>query len=101
MKRPLALLSLSLSLALSLLLSPAAQAQEVYPNKPIKIVVPFPPGGAADNFARLIGQKLGDAWGQSVVIENKPGAGGQIAITLLKDSPADGSTMVLTPSSML
>ncbi|GCL63780.1 tripartite tricarboxylate transporter substrate binding protein [Pseudaquabacterium pictum] len=91
MKTPFALLGL----ALCLLLAPAVQAQDSYPSKPIKIVVPFPPGGAADNFARLIGQKLGEAWGQAAVIENKPGAGGQIATQAVATAPADGHTLLV------
>ncbi len=90
MKQPSTLWGLALCLGLSLLVSPSAQAQDSYPSKPIKIVVPFPPGGAADNFARLVGQKLGEAWGQPVVIDNKPGAGGQIATQAVASAPADG-----------
>jgi tripartite-type tricarboxylate transporter receptor subunit TctC len=91
MKRLFSLLTLALLSALA----PIAQAQDAYPGKPIKIVVPFPPGGAADNFARLIGQKLGEAWGQPVVIENKPGAGGQIATQAVATAPADGHTLLV------
>ncbi|WP_048441540.1 Bug family tripartite tricarboxylate transporter substrate binding protein [Caenimonas sp. SL110] len=66
-----------------------------------KILCGFPPGGTSDAISRRIAEKLRGNYANNVVVENKPGAGGQIAITLLKDSPADGSTMVLTPSSML
>ncbi|MES2635553.1 MAG: Bug family tripartite tricarboxylate transporter substrate binding protein [Pseudomonadota bacterium] len=66
-----------------------------------KILCGFPPGGTSDAMSRRLAEKLRGNYANNVVVENKPGAGGQIAITLLKDSPADGSTMVLTPSSML
>ena len=74
-----------------------AQTAAAYPDKPVKIIVPFPPGGAADTFARLVGQKLSDAWGnkQSVVIDNKPGAGGVIGTDAAAKSPADGSTFLM------
>ena len=58
--------------------APSAMAQAAYPTKPITLVVTYPPGGGADAMARLIGPKMGEALGQTVVIENKPGAGGQI-----------------------
>ena len=66
-----------------------------------KILCGFPPGGTSDAMSRRIADKLRGNYANNVVVENKPGAGGQIAISLLKDSPADGSTMLLTPSSML
>src|SRR6188768_3173559 len=64
----------------------AAHAQD-YPNKPIKLVVPFPPGGPLDLAGRAIGQRLSEAWGQPVVIENKPGAGGNIGADMVAKSP--------------
>ncbi|MDP3619793.1 MAG: Bug family tripartite tricarboxylate transporter substrate binding protein [Ramlibacter sp.] len=66
-----------------------------------KVLCGFPPGGTSDAISRRIAEKLRGGYANNVVVENKPGAGGQIAITLLKDSPADGSTLLLTPSSML
>src|SRR5258706_5753143 len=72
----------------------AVQA-EPYPSKPIRTVVPFPVGGIADTFGRAIGAKLGETWGQPVVIENKPGAGGNIGADFVAKSPPDGYTLVM------
>ena len=66
-----------------------------YPNKPIRIIVPFAVGGIADTFGRVIGIKLTEAWGQPVVIENKTGAGGNIGADLVAKSPPDGYTLVI------
>ena len=73
-----------------------AQAPDGYPNKVITLVVPVPPGGAADFIARLVGQKLSDALGQPVVVSNRGGAGGTIASDNVAKSPPDGSTLFLT-----
>ena len=73
----------------------SAQSATSYPNKPIKIVVPFPPGGATDILARAIGFELQKAWGQSVIIENKPGAGGNTGADLVAKAAADGYTLVM------
>ena len=73
----------------------SAQGAASYPIKPIKIVVPFPPGGATDIMARAIGFELQKALGQSVIIENKPGAGGNSGADLVAKSPADGYTLVM------
>jgi tripartite-type tricarboxylate transporter receptor subunit TctC len=81
---------LAIGLALSLA-SLAASAQ--YPDKPVKIVVPFAAGGFTDTLARIVGQELNKKWGQPVVIENKPGAGGNIAAEQVAHSPADGYTL--------
>lgn len=66
-----------------------------------KILCGFPPGGTSDAMSRRIAEKLTGNYARSVIVENKPGAGGQIAITTLKDAPADGSSLLLTPASML
>jgi len=66
-----------------------------------KIICGFPPGGTSDAMSRRIADKLRGNYATSVVVENKPGAGGQIGVSTLRDSPADGSAMLLTPSSML
>ncbi len=73
---------------------PSAMAQ-TYPTKPVKLVVPFPPGGSLDTTGRLLAQKLTEAWGQPVVVENKPGAGGNIGADLVAKSPADGYTILM------
>jgi tripartite-type tricarboxylate transporter receptor subunit TctC len=71
-----------------------AQAQ-AYPTRPVRLVAPFPPGGSIDITARLIGQWLTDRLGQQVVIENRPGAGGNIGSETALNSPADGYTLLL------
>jgi tripartite-type tricarboxylate transporter receptor subunit TctC len=80
-------------------LSGLALAQDIsnYPDKPVKIIVPFPPGGAADTFARMAGQKLAEAWGnkQQVLIDNRPGAGGIIGTEVTAKAPADGYTFLM------
>ena len=81
-------------LAAGLTLSTTAFAQE-YPGKSIRIVVPFPPGGFSDVFARIIGAKMHESWGQQVVVDNRPGAGGNIGADIVAKSPPDGYTLVM------
>jgi len=84
--------------ALAVLAAPAAalaQAQG-YPNKAIKLIVPFAVGGIADTFARVIGQKLSDLWGQPVVVENRTGAGGNIGADLVAKAAPDGYTILMS-----
>jgi tripartite-type tricarboxylate transporter receptor subunit TctC len=73
---------------------------QAYPNKPIKLIVGFAPGGAVDIIARAVGQQLATSLGQTVVVENRPGAGTNIAMRALIDSPADGHTLMLTANSI-
>jgi len=82
---------LGLALALA---SAGAQAQQ-YPDKSVKIIVPFSAGGFTDSLARIVAQKLSDKWGQPVVVENKPGAGGNIGAELAAKAPPDGYTLFL------
>ena len=84
-----------LLLIATLLLAPSTLLAQAYPAKPIRFVVPFPVGGIADVFARVIGQKFNDAWGQPVVVENRTGAGGNIAAEFVAKSPPDGYTLVM------
>ncbi|MDB5797477.1 MAG: hypothetical protein JWP36_1379 [Paucimonas sp.] len=77
-----------------------AFAQNDYPNKPIKIVAPFPPGGATDLYARSVGDSLTKAWGQPVIVENKPGASGMIGAELASRMAADGYTLLIGAASL-
>jgi tripartite-type tricarboxylate transporter receptor subunit TctC len=72
----------------------AASAQE-YPVRPMRLVVPFTPGGSTDILARLIAQKLTEAWGQQMIIDNRPGAGGNVGVELVARSAPDGYTLVM------
>jgi tripartite-type tricarboxylate transporter receptor subunit TctC len=76
------------------LLVPFGAIGQTYPSKPIRLVVPFPPGGSLDVVARAIGQKLTEAWGQPVIIDNRTGAGGTIGADLVAKSPPDGYTIL-------
>ncbi len=78
----------------------AAQAQ-AWPSKPVKFIVPFPPGGATDISARMIGQKLGEMWGQTVVIENRGGAGGGVGATEAARAAPDGYTLFFPSGSVV
>ena len=72
-----------------------AQAQD-FPNKPVKILVPQTPGGASDALARIVAQKLGEKWGQPVVVENRAGAGGNVGMEVVANAPADGYTLLMS-----
>ena len=82
------------AIAASLTVAVSASAQN-FPTRPVRIIVPFAPGGAVDTVGRMVGQKLGDAWKQPVVVENRPGAGGIIAADMVAKSPPDGHTTLL------
>ena len=87
------LVTLALPTAIALA-SPDAQAQ-AFPSKPIKIVVPYAAGGSTDAIARLLGGKLAEAWGQSVLVDNKPGAGGLLGNDFVAKAAPDGHTLLL------
>src|SRR5512138_2959114 len=93
---------LPLALAALLALAPAPlPAQAPYPDRPIRLIVPFPPGGPADALARIAGDEISRALGQPVVVENKPGAGGNIGMEQGAKAPADGYTLTLAPTGNL
>jgi tripartite-type tricarboxylate transporter receptor subunit TctC len=77
----------------------AARAQQEFPTKPIRFVVPFSPGGSTDSLARLVAQKMSENWGQAVVIENRTGASGTIGSTLVAKATPDGHTLLVSSSA--
>jgi tripartite-type tricarboxylate transporter receptor subunit TctC len=81
--------------------APAPAWTQPYPAKPVRMVVPFPPGGATDILARVVGQKLGEYMGQPVVIENRGGAGGNIGAELVAKSAPDGYTVLFSTSGVI
>ena len=93
------LLSIILAIGYSLILDTHTARAQDYPNKSIRLVIPFPSGGATDIIGRLIGQKLSESLKQSVVIDNKPGAGGTIGTELVAKAPPDGYTLLIATSS--
>lgn len=72
----------------------------VYPTKPIRMIIALAPGGGVDTTGRFIAQKLSEAWGQSVVSDNRPGAGGSIAAEIVALAPPDGYTMLMTSAGI-
>jgi tripartite-type tricarboxylate transporter receptor subunit TctC len=78
----------------------APASAQAWPNKPVRIVVPFAPGGSTDVVARMVGQKLSTLWGQTVVIENRAGAGGNVGADVVAKSPGDGYTLLMASGSI-
>lgn len=78
-----------------LLAGPGVVAAQAYPSKPLRIIVPFPPGAATDLTGRFVAQKLADALGQQVIVDNRPGANGTIGLELAAKAPPDGHTLVI------
>ena len=100
-RRHLITTALSAAIAVSApLLGSQAMAQGAYPNKPITIVVSYPPGGDTDALARVYAEKLSAKFGQPVVVDNKPGASGTIGNAFVTKAPADGYTLLFTPNTI-
>lgn len=77
-----------------------ASAQDNWPDKPVRVVVPFAPGGSTDVIARMVGQRLSTLWNQPVVIENRAGAGGNVGADLVAKAPGDGHTLLMASGSI-
>src|SRR5437870_263433 len=83
------------------LFAPLVFATESFPARPIRFIVPFPPGGGTDAFARIIGTKLSEAWGQQVIVDNRPGAQGNIGCAVAARATPDGYTILLAHQGAL
>lgn len=102
-RRSLLALACTMTTGAALLATPVAQAQDAaasFPNKSVRIVIPFPPGGPTDMVARAVGAKLQEKWGQPVVAENRPGGSTIIGVDHVVKSPADGYTLLLGSNSL-
>ena len=93
--------SLRLSGVISLIFTTTLAGAQDYPTKPVRFIAPFPPGGTTDVLARVLAQKLGDALGRQFIVENRPGASGNIGAELAVKAAPDGYTLVLLASSAL
>jgi len=89
--------------ALAMCATPAAFSQDApaYPTQPLRIIVPYPAGAATDTLARLVASKLQEAWGQTVVVENKPGASGTMGNDLVAKAPRDGHTILMAITALI
>jgi tripartite-type tricarboxylate transporter receptor subunit TctC len=85
----------AIALLLALFAATPASAQ-TYPTRPVRVIVPFPPGGVTDLGARMVAQKLGEALGQPMVVENRAGASGTLGVDAVTKSPPDGYTLLMT-----
>ncbi len=94
-------LGLAIGMTALAALPQAGLAQQAYPNKPVRLIVPYPPGGSADVLARLIGNRLSDMWQQQAVIDNRPGANGILATELAAKAAPDGYTLFLVTDSQV
>jgi len=100
MKIVLRIAALCATLCVALLVPFAASAQQ-YPTKPVKVLIPFPPGGVTDNATRVIAQKLSERLGQQFYVENQPGAGGNLGMGAVAKTPGDGYTILVASSSIV
>src|SRR5262249_29794838 len=87
--------------SLAVLLPGALRAEPAWPARPIRLIVPYGPGGSADQVARLYGERLGSVLGQQVIVENKPGASGGVGAQMVATSAADGHTFLLSPTAVM
>lgn len=87
--------------ALAAMVPATARAQAVWPTKPIRLIVPYGPGGSADQVARLYAERLSAAFGQQIIVENKPGASGGVGAQMVATSPPDGYTFLLSPTAIM
>jgi tripartite-type tricarboxylate transporter receptor subunit TctC len=93
--------SLLRAVLFALLIAAPASAQSSYPQKPVRIVVPFPAGGSNDTLCRIVGEKLSTAWNQPVIIDNRPGAGGNVGAEIGYRAEPDGYTLLCSPPGPL
>ena len=98
MKHGIAILRIATAVVLMIIAGPSA-AQQAYPNKPMRIITPYAPGGTTSALAHPIGQKLAESWGQPVIVDNRPGGNTIIGTEALAKSPPDGYTLLLTTST--
>jgi tripartite-type tricarboxylate transporter receptor subunit TctC len=83
------------ALAILSVMLPATVAAQTYPTKPIRVIAPFPPGGTSDTIARILGQKLTEAWKQQAIVENRAGVAGSLGSAVVAKAPADGYTLLV------